>query len=1049
MRIVQVTAHAFGPLVGETLEFAPGMTVVTGVNESGKSSWHAAVLSSLVGRRRGRGAATREEKRFAEQYRPWHSPEWRVSAIIELDDGRRIELSHDLDGKVDCRATDLDLGRDVSCDIMVDGAPDASRYLGLDRKSFAATAVVRQAELLSILTDAAALQEYLQRAADTAGTDATAAAALSALERFRKEHVGVDRANSAKPLRAARKRLAEAQDALELARREHASYLDLVTAAEQRRLEAGEAGRQAEESDAAVAAAEDLLRHVRDVAQAEAAANRARELSDAAARAAETLAARLARAEELWEKVGGEPPETVAEADGLAAAVAGALATWDGLAPARPLAGPDSAELRRERDALPAAPEGDLEPHPEVTSAQECHARAAAVLAAHRTQEPPVPVSGEPDLAAAIACGPARIRELAARLGAATLPSATTTSGAAPTDQLDAARGVLTSAEAEYAAASAAHAEARARLDRGAVATPRAHRWRPVLLALAGVAALAGVLLVVTGQTGPALAFPVVLAAGLAVAAVALRPAAPHANDWVTVASRDLQEAALRLDQAGRVAAEARRTVMELEAAIAAHDSSTRAALTARAELEAQARAWGLPVDPAALQDAAAAAERAIEQRHRHETWAATYAAYTQDVAAAEDRLRAALVSRGELPDPGAPVADLIRLYAAHCAARAAQDAESRRRPALEQALADRLAAEEAAAEAAERRAAAERTLRQVAAAAGVGGGDDPPGSLVEALRAWQGMREAEMAALAQRQGWWAELQALLEGRTLADLAADHGEAVALSASRSAAVFAADVLLREATERANRAAVAARHAGLEVASRVGVAAAEEVCRAARENARQAHERAQDMLGAAENADGAVAERARTLPSVTQAEEAVAEAQRELDRVTELADTLTLTQEFLTAAQDRVHRDIAPLLASTLREWLPIITAGRYVDASVDPATLEVRVTGPERHWRNAGRLSTGTAEQVYLLLRVALARHLATTGETCPLLLDDVTVQADQERTARVLDLLLGLSAERQIILFAQEPEVAEWARATLATHPRHRIIELDRVSVC
>jgi uncharacterized protein YhaN len=142
--------------------------------------------------------------------------------------------------------------------------------------------------------------------------------------------------------------------------------------------------------------------------------------------------------------------------------------------------------------------------------------------------------------------------------------------------------------------------------------------------------------------------------------------------------------------------------------------------------------------------------------------------------------------------------------------------------------------------------------------------------------------------------------------------------------------------------------------------------------------------------------------------------------------------LTLTSQFLSTAQERVHRDIAPILASTLREWMPAVTEGRYVDAAVDPATLQVRVCGEDRNWRYADRLSIGTAEQVYLLLRVALAQHLTTTRESCPLLLDDVTVQADDERTREILELMLRLSHDRQIILFAQEPVVAEWARERL-----------------
>ncbi len=101
------------------------------------------------------------------------------------------------------------------------------------------------------------------------------------------------------------------------------------------------------------------------------------------------------------------------------------------------------------------------------------------------------------------------------------------------------------------------------------------------------------------------------------------------------------------------------------------------------------------------------------------------------------------------------------------------------------------------------------------------------------------------------------------------------------------------------------------------------------------------------------------------------------------------------------------------------------------------------MTGPDRRWRDADRLSVGTAEQACLLLRVALATHLSA-GETCPLLLDDVTVQADTERTVEILELLLTLTEDRQVVLFAQEPAVAEWARERLTGDARHAVVELE-----
>ena len=183
--------------------------------------------------------------------------------------------------------------------------------------------------------------------------------------------------------------------------------------------------------------------------------------------------------------------------------------------------------------------------------------------------------------------------------------------------------------------------------------------------------------------------------------------------------------------------------------------------------------------------------------------------------------------------------------------------------------------------------------------------------------------------------------------------------------------------------------------------------------------------------------------ARSVTSVAEAEEALQAAEDELARVRELEETLTLTSQFLERAQDRVHRDIAPALAATIQGWLPAVTADRYTDVTVNPITLQVEVCGPTRQWRKADLLSYGTAEQIYLLLRIALADHLTRNHDTCPLILDDVTVHADHVRTRDILDLLLKIAAHRQVILFSQEEHVAAWARENLNS-PDHAIHALQ-----
>ncbi|HET6745553.1 MAG TPA: AAA family ATPase, partial [Candidatus Limnocylindria bacterium] len=225
MRIDRVIARAFGPFQGDVLELAPGMTVVAGPNESGKSSWHAALRLAVTGVRRGKGPGTSAERQLQERHRPWDQPErWEVEARLSLDDGRTIDISQDLGGKVACRAVDVAMGRDVSDEIM-DGTPDASRWLGLDRDAFAATVSVGQAQILAVADAAEELQEQMQRAAATRGTDATAAEAIARLEAFRRDAVGADTVAAKGPLRTARNRQQAMDAALVEARRQHADYL--------------------------------------------------------------------------------------------------------------------------------------------------------------------------------------------------------------------------------------------------------------------------------------------------------------------------------------------------------------------------------------------------------------------------------------------------------------------------------------------------------------------------------------------------------------------------------------------------------------------------------------------------------------------------------------------------------------------------------------------------------------------------------------------------------------------------------------------------------
>ena len=103
-----------------------------------------------------------------------------------------VTIHQDLDDPSRCQAHDQ-TGRPVLDEILGEGMPDASRWLGLDRDAFRACASVRQADVARLEGDSGALQHYLQQAATTRKAESTAGAALDRLRSYKGEAVGPDR----------------------------------------------------------------------------------------------------------------------------------------------------------------------------------------------------------------------------------------------------------------------------------------------------------------------------------------------------------------------------------------------------------------------------------------------------------------------------------------------------------------------------------------------------------------------------------------------------------------------------------------------------------------------------------------------------------------------------------------------------------------------------------------------------------------------------------------------------------------------------------------
>ena len=897
MRFESVTAHAFGRFRDETLELAPGMNVVYGPNEAGKSTWHAALYAGLCGIRRARGRARTEDSDFQARHKPWDGTGWEVGATITLKD-RRVALRHDLDGRVDSSARDADLaGRDYSGEIMNEGTPDGARWLGFDRKSFLSTACVRQASILAVLDDPSDLQDELQSAAATARTGGTAADALALLTAYRTEHVGTDRAPT-RPLARSRRAAENAQEVLMSAQGARAETVE-------RRHRVESLGAEVQELERAIGARRAVL--------AEAAAS--------------TADRRLARVRTLSAAFPEREPLHPADDSELAEQVTRGLEQWNSAPQPEEPEGPTVTELQAqladEDLRLAIVAEAD------ASAATQRLVRAHA-LSANLPDGAPRRPSEEHEL----------MQEVARALAAWDARPAV---GSTPISEL---RRQLNEIDQEVASAPRG----------GFAALLRAIvRWFARLLRLA------------PRSSGPG---------------------------HLDLAERRRLER--DIDDASRVE----------EAARAVNSAGLRAGLPDASPdvLVRSLREWQ-----------GTRAERIREADARLEVWEQLQRLLGEQTL---DDLETEAAGRRSEVESRAAVVDRSRLASA--LAQPLEDAalvelkgqtSDARRAEVQNRLRIRTERDERFEEATRKRGEAASELRDVALA--IGSEASIPDEQESALREWLDRRRETIVADRRKLDYWKELQQILGERTLADFE-EEAEGLRSEANSLVTQSGPDAIAEARAREPSEGEVDALGASLRPA-------------------RARHDTALGELTEFENG----------LPDIAEAEERLEQAEAERDRVQRLDQTLETAMKFLEAAQERVHRDIAPVLRATVLEHLGQVTSNRYTDCRVDPESLQVDVADTEGRWRSASLLSHGTAEQLYLLLRLALARHLSEpAGEACPLILDDVISAADGERKPQLLRTLLSISESVQVILFTHEEDVRSWAEERL-TGARDRLTVL------
>ena len=144
--------------------------------------------------------------------------------------------------------------------------------------------------------------------------------------------------------------------------------------------------------------------------------------------------------------------------------------------------------------------------------------------------------------------------------------------------------------------------------------------------------------------------------------------------------------------------------------------------------------------------------------------------------------------------------------------------------------------------------------------------------------------------------------------------------------------------------------------------------------------------------------------------------------------------LKLAEALLSEVLKR-HREKAqgPVVALAGR-YFEMMTAGRFVRLVVDADGDKPMLLAQPAQGEPVGiaGLSEGTADQLYLALRLAALEVQRTPDRLMPLVLDDVLMTADDQRAACMLQALEAFSLGGQVLLFSHHQHLTDIARRVL-----------------
>ena len=168
---------------------------------------------------------------------------------------------------------------------------------------------------------------------------------------------------------------------------------------------------------------------------------------------------------------------------------------------------------------------------------------------------------------------------------------------------------------------------------------------------------------------------------------------------------------------------------------------------------------------------------------------------------------------------------------------------------------------------------------------------------------------------------------------------------------------------------------------------------------------------------------------------------ISRLEEELARQQAEYDALRLSLDALQAANTTLQNRFSPELGRRAAEIFADMTGSTWSHILLDREFHLSAESGSDPTRRSVQLLSAGTADQLYLAVRLAICEMILPPEQNPPLILDDALLTFDDARLSTTLDYLTRLGAQRQILLFTCQGREA----ALLRGHPGVHITNLTQ----